>query len=272
MRINLKILAVAAAMMIALTGCGGSSGSEKPDGSKPSGKDPTIEVPGGEEEDDKTIETTPEGVAIVKPIRAVENVAELENGSCRIGFNQGKGDVIGTENEYQIKATIYQYDRYKPQDLKKLKAGDQLRYHDCKTAAWKTMTVKTIEFYADEVSINGGCESGVGIGMILEDGLYVRSDLNHIINGYPIGTRTLPVAADVVMTDDEYGFNAYYFKKANQTVKSTGASAIYRIVTLPRTIRDTKGNYLCSNVYSSANCTVTLKNGKIVKVHRNYLP
>lgn len=272
MRINLKILAVAAAMMIALTGCGGSSGSGKPDDSKPSGKDPTIEVPGGEEEDDKTIETTPEGVTIVKPIRAVENVAELENGTCRIGFNQEKGDVIGTENEYQIKATICQYDRYKLADMKKLKAGDQLYYHDLRSAAWKVMTIKEVEFYHDEVMVNGGMESGEGIGLIMEDGLCVRSDMDHTINCYQIGTRTLPVAADVVMTDDEYSFNAYYFKKANQTVKSTGASAIYRIVTLPRTIRDTKGNYLCGNEYSSANCTVTLKNGKIVKIHRNYLP
>lgn len=267
MRINLKVLAVAAAMMIALTGCGGSSGSGKPADSKPSGKDPTIEEPGGEEENDKTIETTPEGVTIVKPIRAVENVAKLENGTCRIGFNQEKGDVVGTENEYQIKATIYQYDRYKLADMKKLKAGDQLYYHDLKSAAWKVMTIKKVEFYHDEVMVNGGMESGEGIGLIMEDGLCVRSDLNHEIGCYPIGTKTLPVVADAIMTDDFYPFTQSY-----NTVTYSGSQNIYNVITQPRVIKGAhKGDLARHNFYVSSNTTVTLKDGKIIKMHRNYL-
>ena len=267
MRINLKALAVAAAMMIALTGCGGSSGSGKPADSKPSGKDPTIEEPGGEEENDKTIETTPEGVTIVKPIRAVENVAKLENGTCRIGFNQEKGDVVGTENEYQIKATIYQYDRYKLADMKKLKAGDQLYYHDAPRTTWKVMTIKKVEFYQDEVMVNGGIESGEGIGLIMEDGLCVRSDLNHSIDCYPIGTKTLPVVADAVMTDDDYSFTRSF-----DTVTYNGAENIYGIITQPKVIRGAhKGDYSRYNDYNAKNLTVTLKDGKIIKMHRNYL-
>lgn len=268
MKINLKVMAIAVAMTIALTGCGGggSSNSGTPsNGGKPNGSDTATETPGSKD-DDKTTETTPEGATIVKPVKVEENVAKVENGAYRISFNQEKGDVVGTESDYQIRATIYQYDRYKVADLKKLKKGDQLYYHDSK-AAWKIITIETVEFYQDEATINGGIESGRGIGFILENNLYVRSDMDHSIDCYKIGTKTLPVAADAVMTDDEYSFTQSF-----DTVTYTGAPAIYKIITQPRKIKGSKkGDTPRFNEYVGTNTTVTLKNGKIVKIHRNYL-
>lgn len=267
MKINLKVMAIAVAMTIALTGCGGggSSNSGTPsNGGKPNGSDTATETPGSKD-DDKTTETTPEGATIVKPVKVEENVAKVENGAYRISFDQEKGDVVGTESDYQIRATIYQYDRYKVADLKKLKKGDQLYYHDSK-AAWKIITIETVEFYQDEAMINGGVEAGRGgIGLILEDNLYVHADMDHSIDCYKIGTKTLPVAADVVMTDDDYSFTG-----ASSTVTHNGASAVYKTITGPARVKG-KDGFVRVNRYGASNTTVTLKNGKIVKIHRNYL-
>ena len=130
------------------------------------------------------------------PVNVDDN--KLESGVYSVSFDPEK-DLIQTDNGYSIHLKVYDYDKYKLEDIEKLKEGDTI------TVGGEDMKINTLEFNTDSadektVSVNGGVENN-GIDLIEENGVYrtLTMDIYPLYN--LCGEATLAVSKDLTVED-----------------------------------------------------------------------
>lgn len=182
------------------------------------------------------------------PVNVDDN--KLESGVYSVSFDPEK-DLIQTDNGYSIHLKVYDYDKYKLEDIEKLKEGDTI------TVGGEDMKINTLEFNTDSagektVSVNGGVENN-GIDLIEENGVYrtLTMDIYPLYN--LCGEITLAVSKNLTVED---------FSLSDE---ATAEPAKFTYNDIPSCITESE-----NKVWSENATTVTVDNNEITNITRNW--
>ncbi len=191
---------------------------------------------------DMPIETSTEEIC-VEPIQSMYDVNDLSNSEFAASFNAD--DVKTQENQTSIHLTAYDYEQFNASEIENLKVGDTLVIDQ------KEMKVESVEPQSDSwIQINGGLEQD-GCDLYKgEDGLYYEMQLES--KSYqPMTELDLPLTKNFVFMDspdpDKQG-QKYNTEEFLDLLKD-----------------DVYGFY-------PNNSTVTVENGEITQITRNFIP
>ncbi len=191
---------------------------------------------------DMLIETSTEEIC-VEPIQSMYDVNDLSNSEFAASF--AADDVKTQENQTSIHLTAYDYEQFNASEIENLKVGDTLVIDQ------KEMTVESVEPQSDSwIQINGGLEQD-GCDLYKgEDGLYYEMQLES--KSYqPMTELDLPLTKNFVFMDssdpDKQG-QKYNTEEFLDLLKD-----------------DVYGFY-------PNNSTVTVENGEITQITRNFIP
>lgn len=191
---------------------------------------------------DMPIETSTEEIC-VEPIQSMYDVNDLSNSEFAASFNAD--DVKTQENQTSIHLTAYDYEQFNASEIENLKVGDTLVIDQ------KEMKVESVEPQSDSwIQINGGLEQD-GCDLYKgEDGLYYEMQLES--KSYqPMTELELPLTKNFVFMDssdpDKQG-QKYNTEEFLDLLKD-----------------DVYGFY-------PNNSTVTVENGEITQITRNFIP
>lgn len=191
---------------------------------------------------DMPIETSTEEIC-VEPIQSMYDVNDLSNSEFAASFNAD--DVKTQENQTSIHLTAYDYEQFNASEIENLKVGDTLVIDQ------KEMKVESVEPQSDSwIQINGGLEQD-GCDLYKgEDGLYYEMQLES--KSYqPMTELELPLTKNFVFMDssdpDKQG-QKYNTEEFLDLLKD-----------------DVYGFY-------PNNFTVTVENGEITQITRNFIP
>lgn len=168
-------------------------------------------------------------------------------------------DIASEVKDGIVTARIYSYDAYEKADIDALKAGDKIRLHvEYMTGnQYAEVEVTSIERNDDyhTVTINGGMEQAGGLDLILTDGseYYRTMTFDDYPVYYEVGEAELSLANDVVLKDSSADPQA-------EAVETTDADAV------ADAINADPDNW---TVY---NTTLVVQDGKILEVHRIWVP
>lgn len=188
------------------------------------------------------IETSTEEIC-VEPIQSMYDVNDLSNSEFAASF--AADDVKTQENQTSIHLTAYDYEQFTASEMENLKVGDTLVIDQ------KEMKVESVEPQSDSwIQINGGLEQD-GCDLYKgEDGLYYEMQLES--KSYqPMTELDLPLTKNFVFMDssdpDKQG-QKYNTEEFLDLLKD-----------------DVYGFY-------PNNSTVTVENGEITQITRNFIP
>ena len=191
---------------------------------------------------DMPIETSTEEIC-VEPIQSMYDVNDLSNSEFAASFTAD--DVKTQENQTSIHLTAYDYEQFTASEIENLKVGDTLVIDQ------KEMKVESVEPQSDSwIQINGGLEQD-GCDLYKgEDGLYYEMQLES--KSYqPMTELDLPLTKNFVFMDssdpDKQG-QKYNTEEFLDLLKD-----------------DVYGFY-------PNNSTVTVENGEITQITRNFIP
>lgn len=191
---------------------------------------------------DMPIETSTEEICI-EPIQSMYDVNDLSNSEFAASFTAD--DVKTQENQTSIHLTAYDYEQFNASEIENLKVGDTLVIDQ------KEMKVESVEPQSDSwIQINGGLEQD-GCDLYKgEDGLYYEMQLES--KSYqPMTELDLPLTKNFVFMDssdpDKQG-QKYNTEEFLDLLKD-----------------DVYGFY-------PNNSTVTVENGEITQITRNFIP
>jgi hypothetical protein len=191
---------------------------------------------------DMPIETSTEEIC-VEPIQSMYDVNDLSNSEFAASFTAD--DVKTQENQTSIHLTAYDYEQFNASEIENLKVGDTLVIDQ------KEMKVESVEPQSDSwIQINGGLEQD-GCDLYKgEDGLYYEMQLES--KSYqPMTELELPLTKNFVFMDssdpDKQG-QKYNTEEFLDLLKD-----------------DVYGFY-------PNNSTVTVENGEITQITRNFIP
>lgn len=191
---------------------------------------------------DMPIETSTEEIC-VEPIQSMYDVNDLSNSEFAASF--AADDVKTQENQTSIHLTAYDYEQFNASEIENLKVGDTLVIDQ------KEMKVESVEPQSDSwIQINGGLEQD-GCDLYKgEDGLYYEMQLES--KSYqPMTELDLPLTKNFVFMDssdpDKQG-QKYNTEEFLDLLKD-----------------DVYGFY-------PNNSTVTVENGEITQITRNFIP
>ena len=191
---------------------------------------------------DMPIETSTEEIC-VEPIQSMYDVNDLSNSEFAASF--AADDVKTQENQTGIHLTAYDYEQFNASEIENLKVGDTLVIDQ------KEMKVESVEPQSDSwIQINGGLEQD-GCDLYKgEDGLYYEMQLES--KSYqPMTELDLPLTKNFVFMDssdpDKQG-QKYNTEEFLDLLKD-----------------DVYGFY-------PNNSTVTVENGEITQITRNFIP
>lgn len=191
---------------------------------------------------DMPIETSTEEIC-VEPIQSMYDVNDLSNSEFAASF--AADDVKMQENQTSIHLTAYDYEQFNASEIENLKVGDTLVIDQ------KEMKVESVEPQSDSwIQINGGLEQD-GCDLYKgEDGLYYEMQLE--AKSYqPMTELDLPLTKNFVFMDssdpDKQG-QKYNTEEFLDLLKD-----------------DVYGFY-------PNNSTVTVENGEITQITRNFIP
>ena len=191
---------------------------------------------------DMPIETSTEEIC-VEPIQSMYDVNDLSNSEFAASFTAA--DVKTQENHTSIHLTAYDYEQFNASEIENLKVGDTLVIDQ------KEMKVESVEPQSDSwIQINGGLEQD-GCDLYKgEDGLYYEMQLES--KSYqPMTELELPLTKNFVFMDssdpDKQG-QKYNTEEFLDLLKD-----------------DVYGFY-------PNNSTVTVENGEITQITRNFIP
>lgn len=191
---------------------------------------------------DMPIETSTEEIC-VEPIQSMYDVNDLSNSEFAASF--AADDVKTQENQTSIHLTAYDYEQFNASEIENLKVGDTLVIDQ------KEMKVESVEPQSDSwIQINGGLEQD-GCDLYKgEDGLYYEMQLES--KSYqPMTELDLPLTKNFVFMDssdpDKQG-QKYNTEEFLDLLKD-----------------DVYGFY-------PNNSSVTVENGEITQITRNFIP
>ena len=238
MNLKYKILAVLAAG-IALTACGGSG--------TPASTPASSAVPASSRVQEE---------GVVEPVGSftIEDVTKTPDTITFVS-----ADIASEVKDGTVTARIYSYDAYEKADIDALKAGDKIRLHEEYMTGNQFAEVEVTSIEKNDpyhtVTINGGIEQEGGLDLILMDGseYYRTITFDDYPVYYEVGETELSLADDVVLKDSSADPQA-------DAVETTGAQAV------AAAINADPDNW---TVY---NTTLVVQEGKIVEVHRIWVP
>lgn len=198
----------------------------------------TSPVPGSESSGSAAQEETHR----VEPMAGSMDVSALAEGDNQFtaGF-RGSDARLDDDGRLVIDLTVYTYDLYDAVEITTLTPGDTL------VVKGTEIPVKTVE-QGDGIAVNGGLVNG-GIDLTSAGGGTFRVQLeNDARDLYEVGTVTLPVGQDCVLTDDA-------------DPEDTG-----------RTLYAGDLLGLGDEVFSPQATTVETVGGTVTAIHRDYMP
>lgn len=178
-----------------------------------------------------------------EPLENEINLADLaQGGTAAVSFTAE--DIHTDGEETTIDLTVYNYELFDAVEVSKLAKGDTI------TADGNKIKVETVEENDGVFTINGGTENG---GLYLrggEGGTYYEVGLYNEKFFHEAGTITVPVSANVVITD------------ASDLLDSV----------IPRyTLADLAALAADGIGFNPQNTTVTITNGEITEIYRSIM-
>ncbi len=132
----------------------------------------------------------------VEPLADTLDVSALAEGDQQFTAGFRGSDIREDGGQLVIDLTVYTYDLYDAVDISMLAAGDTL------VVKGEDIPVTAVAEENGGVTVNGGLENG-GVDLISAGGGAYRLQLEDDARGlYEVGTVTLPVGQDCVLTDD----------------------------------------------------------------------
>ena len=132
----------------------------------------------------------------VEPMAGSMDVSALAEGDQQFTAGFRGSDIREDGGQLVIDLTVYTYDLYDAVDISMLAAGDTL------VVKGEDIPVTAVAEENGGVTVNGGLENG-GVDLISAGGGAYRLQLEDDARDlYEVGTITLPVGQDCVLTDD----------------------------------------------------------------------
>ena len=132
----------------------------------------------------------------VEPLPSTLDVSALTQGDQQFLAGFRGSDIREDGGKLVIGLTVYTYDLYDAVDISLLAVGDTL------VVKGEDIPVTSVAEENGGITVNGGLEKG-GIDLISAGGGAYRLQLEDDARGlYEVGTVTLPVGQDCVLTDD----------------------------------------------------------------------
>ena len=178
----------------------------------------------------------------VEPLADTLDVSALAEGDQQFTAGFRGSDIREDGGQLVIDLTVYTYDLYDAVDISMLAAGDTL------VGKGEDIPVTAVAEENGGVTVNGGLENG-GVDLISAGGGAYRLQLEDDARDlYEVGTITLPVAQDFVLTDDSDP------ESPGQTLYAGDLLA------------------LGDEVFSPQATTVETAGGMVTAIHRDYMP
>ena len=178
----------------------------------------------------------------VEPLADTLDVSALAEGDQQFTAGFRGSDIREDGGQLVIDLTVYTYDLYDAVDISMLAAGDTL------VVKGEDIPVTAVAEENGGVTVNGGLENG-GVDLISAGGGAYRLQLEDDARDlYEVGTITLPVGQDCVLTDDA-------------DPEDTG-----------RTLYAGDLLGLGDEVFSPQATTVETAGGMVTAIHRDYMP
>ena len=237
MRINQKMLAVAAVLTVGLlAGCGTSASSSTASSAASSAAASSAAA-----------SSVAEQTGAVQPIEQ-GTLDDMKTGSYKLAAN------ITAIKDGQAALEVYSYDAYTKEDIDDLQVGDVLSTHLDGADAAQDVTIERIEKDDEHgaVTINGGIEEG-GVELWLDHDVYRTVTMDGYPVYYKVGELALPLAENVTMEDSSADPQA-------SAVESDGASAV------EEAFNAGPANWNCNNT------TVFTDNGNVSSIVRVWVP
>ena len=178
----------------------------------------------------------------VEPLADTLDVSALAEGDQQFTAGFRGSDIREDGGQLVIDLTVYTYDLYDAVDISMLAAGDTL------VVKGEDIPVTAVAEENGGVTVNGGLENG-GVDLISAGGGAYRLQLEDDARDlYEVGTITLPVGQDCVLTDD--------------SDPEAPGRTLYA--------GDLLG--LGDEVFSPQATTVETAGGTVTAIHRDYMP
>lgn len=178
----------------------------------------------------------------VEPLADTLDVSALAEGDQQFTAGFRGSDIREDGGQLVIDLTVYTYDLYDAVDISMLAAGDTL------VVKGEDIPVTAVAEENGGVTVNGGLENG-GVDLISAGGGAYRLQLEDDARDlYEVGTITLPVGQDCVLTDD--------------SDPEAPGRTLYA--------GDLLG--LGDEVFSPQATTVETAGGMVTAIHRDYMP
>lgn len=242
-----RIFMLAAIACLVFTGCGNEK-SNNNQGNNTGASSHTVVVT----EEAETLEKQERTTVMPLPALYTEKASnEMPDGEYSVSLDVNSFNDKG--DGYQLSMEFYDYDRYAMEDIDSLKSGDTIQVQG------KEVKVEDIYFNKDEDgnvlagSINGGVEQD-GVDLLLLEDCYRTTSLDDVPLYYSIGKGMLTISKDVIVQD------CIDYETLPNGVE-------YNYDALPECIAE---QY--PECWTQAFTVVTVKDGKVVKILRNWRP
>ena len=237
MKINQKMLAVAAVLTVGLlAGCGVSTSSGTASSAASSAAASS-----------EAASSVAEQTGAVQPIEQ-GTLDDMKTGSYKFAAN------ITAIKDGQTDLTVYSYDAYTKEDIDSLQVGDVISTHLDGADDAQDVTIERIENDDEHgaVTINGGIEEG-GVELWLDHDVYRTVTMDGYPVYYKVGELALPLAEDVTMEDSSADPQA-------SAMESDGASAV------EEAFNADPDYWVCNNT------TIFTDNGSVSNIVRVWVP
>lgn len=185
-----------------------------------------------------------------KTVTPLPSYLNLDNlGDCTIAVSFEKADLTEENAEFTLHVKAYDYELFDMVDIAALQVGDTLVIDGA------DMKIETLEKLDNgSLEINGGLENGGTWLWTNDDGVYYEIGFDDYKSYQEAGELTLPLAADFVFTDNADLENQGKTYSAEEFKNYLDADTEDTIFFVP------------------GNCTITIVDGEIISMNREYMP
>ena len=178
----------------------------------------------------------------VYPLPKTLDINNLDNCTIAVAVVSASDSIYGDE----IEVEVYTYDVYDMVDISNLQVGDTIMIDS------KVVVIHELERYKYGVDINGGfLEEGYTL-VTDESGLYYETGYNDVKTWQSVGTVTLPVSDDFILTDDH-------------DPENQGAIYTYENLVYDEGLREEAD-------FSPYNTTIVIEDGVVTRMVRSFMP
>ena len=184
---------------------------------------------------------------VIRPAEAISLEQDtLGDGEYSVSFTDDS--LAENSGEYEMTVEVYEYDRYKADDVDRIEAGSEIQYCN------DVVKIETVEKDSETgfVIINGGIEN-YGIELTKDGELYRTVTMDDYPVYYSLGTAKA-VLSDELVFEDHYDWD-------NEPEGLT--------LTFDDFLETLKGE---ESFFTCANTVVKVEQGKIVQVTRHWVP